>query len=59
MNGTPSKRPTMNFIFEMMKYFDTLINKEPIKPIVERVEIDLNAILSTNENKQNNPYGSV
>lgn len=49
----------MNFIFEMMKYFDVLINKEPIKPIVERVEIDLNAVLSANENKLNNPYGSV
>jgi len=59
MNGTPAKRPPMNFIFEIMKYFDTLINKEPIKPIVERVETDLTAILNANENKLNHAYGSV
>ena len=59
MNGTPSRRPTMSFIFEIMKYFDTLINKEPIKPIVERVEKDLSAIISANENKLNHVYGSV
>ena len=60
MNGEPTKRPTMNFIFEIMKFFDALINKDPIKPIVlkEKTESDLNNNLS-NENKLNHGYGSA
>ena len=58
MDGTPSKRPEMSFVFEIMTYFDALINKEPIKPIVERsASTDLGINLS--DNKLNHGYGSM
>ena len=34
MDGDPKKRPTIQFIAELLKHLDQLINKEPIKAIV-------------------------
>ena len=30
----PLKRPSMNFIYKLMKRMDEVVNKEPIKPLV-------------------------
>lgn len=59
MNGEPTKRPTMSFVFEIMKFFDALINKEPIKPIIVKSENDLPTNINSSENKLSHGYGSV
>ena len=33
-SGDPKKRPSMEFIYGMMSKLDSVVNKEPIKPIV-------------------------
>ena len=43
MDGDPKKRPTIQFIVKLLRNFDKLINKEPIKPIL----IDENTAEST------------
>lgn len=34
MDGDPAKRPSMNFIYKLMKRMDEVVNTEPIKPLV-------------------------
>jgi hypothetical protein len=48
INSDPRKRPTMQFIFNLMTYLDRLINKEPIKPIVETEKHEKPATSLTN-----------
>lgn len=32
----------MQLIFQLMKYLDSLINKEPIKPLMEATKVEAN-----------------
>jgi hypothetical protein len=36
MDGTPSKRPTMRFIYTLMKKLNELVNREPTQPLCRK-----------------------
>jgi hypothetical protein len=40
LDGDPDRRPSMHFIYEVMKSLDSLLNKEPIKPLVAESDED-------------------
>ncbi len=35
MDGIPNKRPTMQFIYNLMEILNRVVNKEPIKPLCQ------------------------
>ncbi|CAF1030892.1 unnamed protein product [Brachionus calyciflorus] len=38
MDNDPNKRPSMQLIFDIMKYLDNSFNKTPVKPLIENNE---------------------
>ena len=52
LDGEPEKRPSMGFVFEIMKTLDSLINKEALRPLVLLEDDDQNQTDSLESNKE-------